>query len=235
MLTYVAPLDPANPLANSYVDPSIAQLALENVGNAVSGPAVSRRAKTALARRRRRIRIPFLLSSARQAALRLQQRRDHLGGQHQRCRDRRRRQRLCRAVIEWSRDQQLARVKQAEAATSDGLKTFQSPKSKRSADYIVLAQRLQNLRILASTVTGQFQVLVPATVPAAPFAPRPRRSAILGFAGGLFAGVVLALIFSVASTRVRGRQDVTEALGLPIVGVIPDVPNKSLKAAGSLR
>ncbi len=232
VLTYVAPLDPANPLANSYVDPSIAQLALENVGSAVSGPAVSSRAKTALAAAppthpytvsaqlsqasstssySSAAIISAVSTSAAETAVVANA--------------------YAEAVVAWSRDQQLARVKQAEAATSDALRAFQTPKSKRSADYLLLAQRLQNLRVLASTVTGQFHVLLPATVPAAPFAPRPKRSAILGFAGGLFVGVVLALILSVASTRVRGRQEVTEALGLPIVGVIPDVPDKSLNGS----
>ena len=114
-------------------------------------------------------------------------------------------------------------------ATSESLKAIQSPKSRRSDDYMVLEQRLRNLRILAATVTGQFQLLVPATVPTEPFAPRPERSAILGFGGGLLAGFVLAIIFSSSTKRVRGRREVTDALGLPIVGVIPEVPDKSLK------
>ena len=133
-----------------------------------------------------------------------------------------------RAVIGWSSDQQLARVQRAEAATVDSLKTFKTAASRRSADYIALAQRLANLRSLASAVIGQFQVLVPAIAPTAPFAPRPKRSAIVGFGGGLFAAVALVLLFEAFSTRVRGRHDVTAVLGLPVIGVVPNVSNADL-------
>ena len=94
-------------------------------------------------------------------------------------------------------------------ATSESLKAFQSPKSRRSDDYIVLEQRLRNLRILAATVTGQFQLLVPATVPTEPFAPRPERSAILGFGGGLLAGFVLAIICSGCRSSASFRRSRT--------------------------
>lgn len=229
VVTYVQPVDPTSPLASLYVDPAVAQIALDNVGNVVSSPDVGKRAEAMLgappahpysvsaelnqgsgagAYSSAAIISAVSASAAESAAVA---------------------NAYALAVIEWSKHQQLARVKQVEEATSASLKTFQSPESRRSADYIVLAQHLQNLRILASTVAGQFQVLVAATAPTAPFAPRPKRSAILGFGGGLFVGVALALIFAVSSTRVRGRHDVTEALGLPIVGVIPDVPNESLK------
>jgi len=94
-----------------------------------------------------------------------------------------------------------------------------------SYDYIAREQRLRNLCVLAATVAGQFQLLVHAE----PFAPWPEPSAILGFGGELPVGFVLAIIFSSSSTRLRGRREVTHALGLPSVGVIPDVPNKALK------
>ena len=229
VLIYRPPVDPANPLANAYIDPSVAQIALENVANLVASPAVRRRAEsnagTSLAH-------PYGVSTtlnsgsasggtsnaATIAAVSTDAAESAAVANA-----------YAEAVVGWSRTQLLARVRQAEAATADRLKTFKSAKSKRSTLYRDLAQRLGDLRALASTVTGQFQVLVPAMVPTAPFAPRPVRSAIVAFGGGLFAAIALVLLFEAVSTRVRGRRQVGEALGLPIVGVVPEASNRDLK------
>jgi Mrp family chromosome partitioning ATPase/capsular polysaccharide biosynthesis protein len=229
VLTYVEPVDPASPLSNPYIDPSVVEIALDNVSNVVASPTVVSHAEATLggppanayvvsselnvgtnsAGNSSSVTISAVSTSATESAAVANA--------------------YARAVIDWSRDQQLARVRQAEAATSDSLRRFQSADSKHSADYFVLAQRLQDLRVLASTATGEFQVVVPATVPAEPFAPRPKRSAIVGFGGGLFAAVALVLTFAVFSPRVRGRHDVAEALGLPVVGIIPEASGESLK------
>lgn len=225
LLTYQQPIDSTNPLQN--VDPLVAQTALENVANAVSSPTVASRAEAILGGTAAH---PYGVSAAlagstasgysnvetlsvvstdaaESAAVA---------------------NAYARAVTGWSRDQQLARVRDAETATSDMLKTFESAGSKSSVDYILLRQRLESLRILGSTVTGEFQVLAAATVPAEAFAPRPKRSAAVGFGAGLLAAVALVLLFEVFSTRVRGRHDVAEALDLPILGVVPKISSKML-------
>ena len=78
----------------------------------------------------------------------------------------------------------------------------------------ILQQRLRDLQILDATATGNFRVLVPATVPEAPIAPKPLRSAILGFGVGLFAGIGLAFLLEQFDTRVR-RPDEVAARAAP--------------------
>jgi non-specific protein-tyrosine kinase len=134
------------------------------------------------------------------------------------------------AVIEWSRAQQRARIDQSVAALSENLKSYTTAESRRSSEYLLLAQSLQNLRVLGLAVTSEFQVLVPATAPTAAFAPRPVRSAIVALSGSLLAAIALVLLFEVFSTRPHGRSDVTEALGLPIVGVIPEVSKRAMSS-----
>ena len=46
--------------------------------------------------------------------------------------------------------------------------------AKESSDYLILQQRLRDLQILKATVTGNFRVLVPATIPDEPISPKPR-------------------------------------------------------------
>jgi len=71
-------------------------------------------------------------------------------------------------------------------------------------------------------------VLVPASVPTAPFAPNPLRSAILGFAVGLFAGIGLAFLLEQFDTRVRRPDEIAAILRQPILGRIPKISGKEL-------
>jgi polysaccharide biosynthesis transport protein len=230
VLTYQQPVDPSNPLANSYRDPNIGQIALENVATAVASATITKRVEAILGDVARQ---PYDVSAAvdpgsgvsgfssgttitavstsavRAAAIA---------------------NAYARAVIEWSRDLQFARVQQAEAVIDGKLSAFETVQSRHSAEYVDLFQRLQNLRILESAVQGEFQIIAPAVAPSTPFAPRPLRSAIVGFGGGLFATVALVLLFEISSTRLRSRHEIASALGLPIVGVIPEVSKDALKA-----
>lgn len=83
--------------------------------------------------------------------------------------------------------------------------------------------------ILATTVTSEYKVLVPATPPLEPFAPRPKRSAILGLGAGLLAGAVLALLLDSFGRHIRGRVEVSDVLDLPVLGVIPRVARGQLE------
>lgn len=230
VLSYQQPVDPANPLGSSYADPNIGQIALENVTNVLASPTITKLAEAMLGASPPQ---PYDVSAevdrgsgttGFSSATTISAVSTSAFGSAAVANA------YARAVIEWSRDLQLARVSEAEAATSDSLKAFQSAEARRSADYAVLTQRLQSLRILASSVKGEFQVIVPATVPSEAFTPHPLRSAVVGFGGGLFAAVALVLLFEISSTRLRGRREIAGALGLPIVGVIPEVSNESLRS-----
>ena len=102
--------------------------------------------------------------------------------------------------------------------------------AKQSADYVILAQRLGDLKILQTTASGNFRVLVPATVPTAPISPKPLRSAILGFAVGLFAGIGLAFLLEQFDTRVRRTDDVAALLRQPVLARVPRLSREQMKS-----
>jgi Mrp family chromosome partitioning ATPase/capsular polysaccharide biosynthesis protein len=102
--------------------------------------------------------------------------------------------------------------------------------AKQSSDYIILQQRLRDLQILMSTATGNFSVLAPATVPQAPISPKPLRSAILGFAIGLFAGIGLAFLMEQFDTKVRRPDDIAEVLHQPILARVPRLSREQVKS-----
>ena len=227
-LMYEQPLNVSDPLSSAYVDPNVRELALESVQTVVTSPEVVSRAESALgalpahpyqvsaqvvgpttgAGYRSAVEISATGTDAAEAAAVANAYAD--------------------AVMGWSRDQQLARVDQAKKATLARMQSLRAANSDGTADYTQLQLQLQNLQALAATVTGNFRVIVPATQPSAPIAPRPMSAAAFGFGIGLAAGLGLALVFGQFSTRVRGRREVARALDLPIVGVIPEVPRRSL-------
>lgn len=64
-------------------------------------------------------------------------------------------------------------------------------------------------------------VLTPATTPLLPSSPRILLNGFIGlFLGSLFA-VVLAIALEMMNRRVRNSDDITEALGLPVIGTLP--------------
>ncbi len=61
-----------------------------------------------------------------------------------------------RAIVELSRDQQLAQIANAQKVIRERLKAFSSPQSRRSPDYFALEARLQDLAKAAEAATGDY-------------------------------------------------------------------------------
>ena len=129
----------------------------------------------------------------------------------------------------WSTARRPSRSRSSAPSTRSTRKLDTYPDAARdSTDYLVLQQRLQDLQLLRSTATGNFRVLVPATVPESPVSPKPMRSAILGFAVGLFAAIGLAFLLEQFDTRMRRTEDIAAVLRQPILGRIPRISHKLL-------
>jgi Mrp family chromosome partitioning ATPase/capsular polysaccharide biosynthesis protein len=134
------------------------------------------------------------------------------------------------AFIAYRREAQQEQVRRAETIIKSKLRGYGSPATHMTSEYVLLRQRLQDLQILEATVTGDFRVVAPAQVPTAPIAPRPFRSAVLGFGVGLFAGIGLAFVLEQFNTRVADYREVAEALNLPVLGRVPSLPSHCLEA-----
>jgi len=80
-----------------------------------------------------------------------------------------------------------------------------------------------------ATATGDFSVVVPASLPVAPYAPKPLRNAILGLAVGLFVAIGLVFLLEQFDTRLRGQEEVARFLGCPVIGRIPRIPHSADK------
>jgi Mrp family chromosome partitioning ATPase/capsular polysaccharide biosynthesis protein len=134
------------------------------------------------------------------------------------------------AFIAWDAEQSHSQIVQAISVIKSQLAKYnsKSPAVQLSTDYIMLKQRWQDLLILKDTTSGSFQTLAQASVPTAPFAPKPLRSAILGFAVGLFAAIGLAFLLEQFDTRVRRPDEIAQILRQPIIGRVPRISKKLL-------
>jgi capsular exopolysaccharide synthesis family protein len=127
------------------------------------------------------------------------------------------------SFIAWRKQTQLGQIKSALAALQTQMAAFKTAASQQSSSYLLLAQSAQALAMRKATATGDFSVVVPASLPVAPYSPKPLRSAILGFAVGLFVAIGLAFGLEQFNTRLRGSEEVARILGRPIIGRIPPV------------
>ena len=132
------------------------------------------------------------------------------------------------AFIFLRRDQQLEQIGEAIDVVKTSLAGLTTPAQKDSSDYILLQQRLHDLQILEGTANGGFRVIVPASTPDAPYAPKPWRSAAIGLALGLFVALGLAYLLELLDTSVRTDGDVAELLSQPILARIPRISKKLL-------
>jgi polysaccharide biosynthesis transport protein len=132
------------------------------------------------------------------------------------------------ALISTRLEQQQGQIERAIAAVRTSLDEMTTETQQTSSDYILLKQRLHDLQILQATADGGFRVVVPATVPDEPYAPKPLRSGAIGLALGLFVGLGLAFLLEVLDTSVRSDGEIADLLRLPILARIPRIPRRLL-------
>ena len=131
------------------------------------------------------------------------------------------------AFVDWRTDRVLAQLDETMRLVKIRMAGFKE-KARKSTDYLLLAQRLGDLKILASTSTGGFRVLTPATAPTVPYAPNPKRSGLIGLLLGLVAGLCIAFLLELFDIRVRRPDEIAQILRQPILGRVPRISRKLL-------
>jgi Mrp family chromosome partitioning ATPase/capsular polysaccharide biosynthesis protein len=129
--------------------------------------------------------------------------------------------------VSYRKENVEVQIQRAIDAVKAKLDTYEGG-ARQSTDYLVLQQRLQDLQLLKATATGNYRVLIPATVPTSPAAPNPLRSALLGLGVGLFAGIGLAFLLEQFDTRLRRPDEIAAILQQPILGRVPHISRKNL-------
>ncbi len=135
------------------------------------------------------------------------------------------------AFVNWRRDTKRTQVQDALTAVEAALKTYTTPAAKKSAEYLQLTQSQQALQLQLQSLSSDFTVIAPATVPTVPFSPRTMHTLALAGSLGLVLGMVLAFLFEQLDTRVRDERQMTEMLGLSALGHLPSLTRRTHEGA----
>jgi polysaccharide biosynthesis transport protein len=94
--------------------------------------------------------------------------------------------------------------------------------------YDGLQQRLQEAGIIAGLHSTNIRRIDPADAPDFPSSPRKSVNLTLGLLGGLSFGLALSFVIGALDTNIKTIYDIEERLGLPMLGVVPQVDTKLL-------
>ena len=87
-------------------------------------------------------------------------------------------------------------------------------------------QTLDPLAVDSTLASGSAQLVTPASTPAAPFEPTPRRNAVMGIVLGLLFGVGLAFLVEYLDDSIKAKEDLDRAIpGVGVIGLIPQIPD----------
>lgn len=85
----------------------------------------------------------------------------------------------------------------------------------------VLQQRLDDLQPDQAVRSGGVESIAAASTPESPSSPNFMRSGILALFAGILLGIILAMVRERLDDRFRGRADVEEVLGAPVLATVP--------------
>jgi tyrosine-protein kinase len=122
--------------------------------------------------------------------------------------------------IDFRREADRAKLREAQQLIQRELKAL-SPAGRRGPEGRSLAQRAQQLRILASLQTGNAELVERAEPPRSPSSPRTFRNVVLGSVLGVVLGVGLAFLLERLDRRVRDPREIEAAFRRPILATIP--------------
>ena len=94
--------------------------------------------------------------------------------------------------------------------------------------YDGLQQRLQEAGIIAGLHSTDIRKIDPADAPDGPSSPRKSENLMLGLLSGIGIGLLMAFVIEALDTNIKSISDIEERLGLPMLGVVPEVDTKQL-------
>ena len=135
--------------------------------------------------------------------------------------------------IRFRRELDTKALREASQALRGQLKSLEEKGlTVNSGLYGALAQRLQQLQS-AQVLQESNALLVKRADDAGQIEPQPMRSAAVAFGLAVFLGLGLAFLIDALDTRVRDPEELADALGLPLLGSLPETP-RSLRSSGRI-
>ena len=122
---------------------------------------------------------------------------------------------------------QRSRVLQMKSVRDEGA-VLQRDVDNAQRAYDALQQRLNQTSLESQSTQGNVNVFSQAIAPMEPASPRLWLNTLIGAALGAIAASAIALLIELRDRRARSAEDVTELLGLPLLGVLarPGAPGR---------
>ena len=121
------------------------------------------------------------------------------------------------AALKKARREVATRLRELEANGQQGSALYQSLQDKEQ-----LLTTIDTLQTAGATVVRTAQRGIQVS-------PRPMRNAAAGIVLGVLLGIGLAFLFEALDTRLRRVDDISEALGAPLLGRLPEPPKRLQK------
>jgi Mrp family chromosome partitioning ATPase/capsular polysaccharide biosynthesis protein len=127
-----------------------------------------------------------------------------------------------RAYITYRHLLDTQQLKRLEAQVASQIKQLEAIGQTRSALYLTLVQKLQQLQAVEALLTPP--ILTRPASGATQVQPQPVRNGLLGFLIGLGLGLGLAFLRDALDTRVRSADEIADRIGLPLLARLPEPP-----------
>jgi len=105
-------------------------------------------------------------------------------------------------------------------------KTMKDEANRVGRLYDVVLERIKEIDLMAEMAHQNTNVFVihKASLPDTAIGPQKRTTMALALIAGLLLGVGMAFLLDHLDTTIKGKQDVEDALGLPVLGYVPNIP-----------
>lgn len=125
-------------------------------------------------------------------------------------------------------DELEARISDTAAADQSSLDATLGPRySNLLTQQALLAQKLDELQVDADLKSGGARIVRAARVPDSPTTPKPVRNSFAGLFLGTVVGSMVALVRENFDDSVRDKQQLNQAVGLPVLGLIPTMGGRT--------
>ena len=123
-------------------------------------------------------------------------------------------------------EQSLARLEIQIQSTTDPAELTQltAARNTRIGRELTLKHQRDGLRIASANLAKSGEVVQPARLPTSPDSPKHVRTGALALVVGLALGIGLAFLRERLDEGIRDRADLEEALGAPVLAMVPKVP-----------
>jgi succinoglycan biosynthesis transport protein ExoP len=130
-----------------------------------------------------------------------------------------------------SLEEQRGKVLKMKAVRDQGMVIMQDVGNAQRA-YDAVLQRFTQTSLEGQSTQSNLNVLTQAVPPIEPSGPRVLFNTLFATFGGTLAGLLLAFGLEFLDRRVRSIEDLSESLGLPVIGVMPKPGSKGMLGKG---